>query len=84
MYSVIRMTNYSLETLVTGLTLEQAKEKVDASVKRHHDLFDDGIGQTVKTVENPPKYPYGIKISTMTAEAGECLDFYSVELENNS
>lgn len=83
MYCVTRRTHFSLETLSTGLTLEQAKMKVDEAVERHHSYVDDGIGQTVRTIENPPLYPYSVKIQTMTAEAGECLDLFSVELEDN-
>jgi hypothetical protein len=71
---------YSEKLLHTGLTFEEAKALCQ---KYAADVVSDGLGQSQREIVAPmtTKVPFQIRIETMTAEAGDVLDLYTVEQE---
>ena len=77
-YSVHYMTLLGGNIVATGLGYAAAVSKIEECVTWHRNTFDEGEGQTI-TRENPSgKIPYRVTIKTSTAEAGMCLDQWSV------
>jgi len=71
-------TYYSEKLLHTDLAFEEAKALCR---KYAADEPDDGLGQSKREIEAPmtTAVPFQIEIKTMTAEAGDVLDLYTVE-----
>lgn len=74
-------THWSERVLHTGLSFEEAKALCQ---KYAADESSEGLGQSKREIVAPmtTKVPFQVEVKTMTAEAGDVLDLYTVEQEN--
>lgn len=82
-HSVYYSSHYEGRWITRGLSLDLAKSKVEELVRNHLCCFDEGEGRTVRKSEVSTQIPYRVTIETRTAEAGRCLDQFSVILDNS-
>lgn len=73
-------TYFSERLLHTGLSFEEAKALCQ---KYAAEVGSERLGQSHRDIEAPMtcKVPFQVEVKTMTAEAGDVLDLYTVENE---